>query len=515
MTNNALADVFAGQDVARTCVVNGHGAHIGVEKGHLLVKDGIGPHRRVRRYNRATAGIDRIVMLAPTGTVTNAAHRWISAIGATYLHLGPDGTPLVSSTALGTDNPGLRRAQALAAGTPTGTAICHTLLAAKLAGQRHNLTHHLNAHDHALGDFDHATAALDTADTAREFLFAEARAAAIYWHHWANVTLDFASRDHDRIAEHWWSFGTRSSHRTRTPRAATNPANALLNYLYRLLEAQGRFACLTVGLDPGVGVLHADQPARDSLVLDITEPVRPWIDQHLLALVERRAFAAADFTEQPDGTCRINPPLTHTLAETLPEIAKQLGPHVENTAKTLQKTAATRTRRPPTPLTGTNRAARHHTHPEPTRKKPAKKPERTCRACGTGLGYSTERIYCDRCTHIENARHTRAWSNAGVEAQAQALATGNDPRQTPAARAKRSAANTKRHQQRNTWTPDEPIDPTQWADHILPGIQHLTLSQLANATGLSKAWCSKIKRGHNVPHPMHWQNFADLIDRPD
>ncbi|MCH8255181.1 MAG: CRISPR-associated endonuclease Cas1, partial [Gemmatimonadetes bacterium] len=41
--------------------------------------------------------------------------------------------------------------------------------------------------------------------------------------------------------------------------------NAILNYLYTILEAEARIACRTMGLDPGLGVLHSDQPARDSL----------------------------------------------------------------------------------------------------------------------------------------------------------------------------------------------------------------------------------------------------------
>jgi hypothetical protein len=44
-----------------------------------------------------------------------------------------------------------------------------------------------------------------------------------------------------------------------------NPANALLNYLYAILEAEARIAILSMGLDPGMGVLHADLKARDSL----------------------------------------------------------------------------------------------------------------------------------------------------------------------------------------------------------------------------------------------------------
>ena len=47
----------------------------------------------------------------------------------------------------------------------------------------------------------------------------------------------------------------------------------MLNYLYAILEAQTRIALLTVGLDPGLGLLHADQTARDSLARMVSRPV--------------------------------------------------------------------------------------------------------------------------------------------------------------------------------------------------------------------------------------------------
>ena len=39
---------------------------------------------------------------------------------------------------------------------------------------------------------------------------------------------------------------------------------AILNYLYAVLEAESRIALLAIGLDPGIGILHTDQRARDS-----------------------------------------------------------------------------------------------------------------------------------------------------------------------------------------------------------------------------------------------------------
>lgn len=54
---------------------------------------------------------------------------------------------------------------------------------------------------------------------------------------------------------------------------------------------------MQMGLDPSMGVLHVDQPARDSLALDLMEPVRPEVDTYVLDLLHRQAFLPDDFFE--------------------------------------------------------------------------------------------------------------------------------------------------------------------------------------------------------------------------
>src|SRR5215207_265334 len=116
-------------------VADGYGIRIFVKRGHLVVSDGIGRHRRERRYARATHGLRRMVVLGHTGYVTLEAQRWLADVGVAYVHLDADGRVLVTSSPLGVDHPALRRAQALAAGTTVGLAITRELLDAKLRGQ--------------------------------------------------------------------------------------------------------------------------------------------------------------------------------------------------------------------------------------------------------------------------------------------------------------------------------------------------------------------------------------------
>src|ERR1700720_3086532 len=104
------------------------------------------------------------------------------------------------------------------------------------------------------------------------------------------------------------SFGARISPLTRSPRLAANPPNAILNYLYALLESEARLAAAELGLDPGMGFLHVDTPARDSLACDLMEPVRPQVDALLLDWLTRGLLKREWFFERRNGNCRLMGP---------------------------------------------------------------------------------------------------------------------------------------------------------------------------------------------------------------
>jgi hypothetical protein len=86
-----------------------------------------------------------------------------------------------------------------------------------------------------------------------------------------------------------------------------------------------------------MGVLHADQRNRDSLALDVMEPVRAEVDAFLLDLLEDRVFTVRDFVELSNGVCRIAPPLTHELELTLPHWRECLGPIAAGLAQRFRK----------------------------------------------------------------------------------------------------------------------------------------------------------------------------------
>ena len=65
------------------CVVDGYGISLRVERGRLVVSDGISAHQRNSRFARATVGMRRLVLLGhASGFVTLEALRWLSDVGA-------------------------------------------------------------------------------------------------------------------------------------------------------------------------------------------------------------------------------------------------------------------------------------------------------------------------------------------------------------------------------------------------------------------------------------------------
>ena len=289
----------------------------------------------------------------------------------------------------------------------------------------------------------------------------------------------------------------------------------MLNYLYALLEAETRLACLACGLDPGLGIFHADQKSRDSLVCDVMEAARPQVDDYLLDLLAARTFALKDFAEMRTGVCRVLAPLTHTLAETTTTWAKAVAPVVETVCRMLGESGRG-IGRLPTPLTESNRSDGREGVRRTSRKRgqpPRPKPAATCPGCGGSLPNS-ERLYCDGCLPDERRQYASAFSTAGAATIARMRAEGHDPTQSPEALRKLGEANARRRREAIEWdrTHDKP-DRAIFTREILPLLQNVSLPKMKAATGLSVASCSRIRRGH-VPHPRHWDELRKCAIRP-
>jgi CRISPR-associated endonuclease Cas1 len=500
-------------------VVEGFGVRVRVHRGQLVVEDGYGRDRRKRVFSRPLHDLSRLIVLGHEGAVTLEAIRWLTDLGIPYQHIDRDGRVLLISVPAA-DDARLRRAQALAIGNTTGLEIARMLLREKLVGQRSNLTRIIasaqdSGEDH-LEPFTTAVESLESASAVNELLIAERDAALAYWSAWAPVSTRFRKCDLPLVPTHWLHFGRRGSPLTSAPRSAINPPNALLNYLYAILEAETRIACLIVGLDPTLGIVHGDYRSRDSLALDVMEAVRPHVDAYVLELLERKTFRATDFHETRRGVCRVVAPLTHELVNTAPAWADRLAPIVERVALALASTPGSHVSRLATPLTN----AKRHTgrdqmrkHPRTRSKLRAPKVDRRCHRCGGEVPHR-RRVYCDDCLpHFQREQLERA-TGALSPVEVVRARTGADVTHGGEAAAKRGASISSRKREIAEWERrhGKLIDLTAFEHEILPLIREVPLSALVRATGLSLRYCSQIRRGEKTPHPRHWQALRAVED---
>src|SRR5262249_15984418 len=152
------------------------------------------------------------------------------------------------------------------------------------------------------------------ADSFERIRLIESQAARAYWNAWSDIPVMYPREDLKRIPEHWKTFNQRISVLTGSPRLATNPPNPILNFCYSILEGESRLALAALGLDPAIGLLHTDTPARDSLACDLMEVVRPKVDAWLLNWLQQELFARSCFFETREGNCRLVPSLAAKLA---------------------------------------------------------------------------------------------------------------------------------------------------------------------------------------------------------
>ena len=382
---------------AGVLVLDGYGVRLHVEHGRLHVTDGIGTHRRSGQFPRAGSGLRGSIVIGVTGSISLPSLRWLADVGVGLVQLDTDGRVLIASAGLGRNDPRLRRAQATAIDTPTGDDIARRLISEKVAAQADTLRGVdvvAPVGDDVIEALRDVPRRLHVATSRDEIRTAEALAAAAYWRAWADVPVRFARRDAGRVPEAWLRFGTRSSPLTASPRLAVAPAQAILNYLYSLLEAEARLACLTVGLDPGLGVLHADLNARDSLALDVMEPIRPVVDRWVLAMLERRSFRAADFT-RPGRACAACLRRCHTSWPRLRSTGARSWARWPSTSpRCWARVRAPRSRHRSADAAAQLGEARPS---RPRTPKPAR-PRRSCPYCGDALALG--RRTCERCTDL-------------------------------------------------------------------------------------------------------------------
>jgi CRISPR-associated protein Cas1 len=519
-TDDATSDVLAGLEAGfssdpagpNVAVVLGHGAKISVRAGHLVIEDGEGWFRRTRSWNRATGRLRRLIIGAGSGFVTLDALAWCRHANMAVIVVDEDGQVTLAPGNYGIDDARLRRLQA-ARSADLARDLALSLLKAKLDGHARIAEATFERPDVAT-TIEGLVEATDHAATIEELRQLEASAAACYFDIWGAhpaTTLRFTIRDTPRVPAHWFPYGGRRSLLTNgaSPRKADRPLNALLNLVYRFAEIECRLALVTMGLDPGLGFVHADIPGRDSLAFDLLEPLRPAVERFVLELVAERTFTRADFIERTDGSVRIAPALVQELAATMPLWAKLAATHAEALAHTLGR-AVQGSYTPTTPLTARNQRGAQavvkarkqvgralHSRPAsrsdspPTTVTDAVKDSVVCIDCGAPVA-RPRHLRCEQCWEATSgqARETRRRRGRAIAAQRAEL---------------------------EQWRRDHPGADTprqHYIDVVLPQLAIVRLRDIMTATGLSKSTASTIRSGRIVPAQRHWPALAAIVGVP-
>lgn len=78
-------------------------------------------------------------------------------------------------------------------------------------------------------------------------------------------------------------------------------ANSALSFLYTVLLGECVTALHACGLDPGLGILHADHERRPSLALDLLEEFRPLVADQVVASCARLGALTAEHGRSEEG----------------------------------------------------------------------------------------------------------------------------------------------------------------------------------------------------------------------
>ena len=452
----------------------GFGVSANVERGHLTIRDGIGTQRRFARLPRVGHGLKRLVVVGSDGVVSLAALRWLADQRASFLMLDRLGKVLATTGPVYPSDARLRRAQALAEDSGAAMRIAVELIRRKLLAQERLVREQFQEETLAeiIANQRHA---LTKANSKEDIRRHEAYGALAYWRAWHNLPIPFSQSDLQRIPKHWQVFGSRVSLLTKSCRLAVNPPNAMLNYLYAILESEARLAIAEFGLDPGLGFFHNDMRTRDSLGCDLMEPIRPEVDKFLLDWLRREPLQRKWFFEERNGNCRLMGELASQLSETSKLWRQALGPLAEWIAHELWAVTS-RTPKEKAPATRLTQ----------NRKREAK---------GIPPSGKAVRMIPDNRFKlpVPFGLNTR-------DAIARSRRVNSQRRQTSALR---------------EWLPsDKPdwLDEEFYRKQIQPRLHSIPASTIQAALSVSKPYAMRIRASMCVSHPRHWLTLAQLVD---
>ena len=310
-------------------MVDGYGARIAVERGHLVIEQGSFGEGKTTptRISRGRSTFSRLIVRSPAGMISLDALDWCNRMGTPIAILGSD-SRLINCLVPDQSHDGpVKRAQAITAMTDDALRLGRWILTRKLQSQAGALGQDIRRLGfpseregevrQAIGEIQSALDAVQFETTLDGLLMREGYAARCYWSVLTGLPLPWPTWAAHRVPNHWLSVNPRFSGGRNQVRDARDPFNAILNYCYTLLEVEARVACEVCGLDPDLGILHVDDRLRESFVYDLMEPARAVVDVLALEFVNRIGLRPYMFHELRDGIVRLDPDLAKELTQML------------------------------------------------------------------------------------------------------------------------------------------------------------------------------------------------------
>ena len=269
----ALADHRVIEPARRVLYVGMQGAHARLEAGRVIVES----PDDTELLDVPSGTVERIVCFGATG-ISAGLRSWALANEVDLVFLSRRGSYLGHALgAAGQHRIARLRAQLAAAGdTARAVAFGRAVVDAKVRKQM-ILLRRLARRDtaeavtDAAGQMDQLLVMLPDCGTREELMGIEGAAARAYFSALGQVLPE----------------GMTFAGRSRQP--PEDVINAALSYGYAIILSEAVSALCAAGLDPAIGLLHAEQDRRPSLALDLMEEFRPLIVDQVVISAARRA----------------------------------------------------------------------------------------------------------------------------------------------------------------------------------------------------------------------------------
>ena len=323
---------------AHPLILTGNGMSVRVNRGALVIRDGLTHYpQEIKEHRFFPGGLEnppRIIMVDGSGEITLDAINWLAEQNIALIRLRWDGRVVSVAGQSGYSADPEKVAWQLETRKDEAARVAFgiPLIREKLVGTLANLEEFFPdtpKKDRAIRTAEAVIAELEASppETARDLLGSEGKAAAAYFAAWSTVPIRWKNLDKNPVPDDWLTFKSRSALRTKkvpTNRRATHPVNAMLNYVYGMLEIQTRIKVIADGYDPTRGIMHGDHTGgRNTFVFDRMEPGRPVAEHRVLEILQEDDFEKGDFVLTSQGTCRICVELARRLVGADPTANKK------------------------------------------------------------------------------------------------------------------------------------------------------------------------------------------------